>query len=82
MLNNSAQYLQNLYLFHLTTGIEKEDFYELKYTRNNLHFISEYIKTLDSGMVYLWVLTSDLRAEVLGLPKFREELMPLIDLFL
>jgi small GTP-binding protein len=82
MLNNSAQYLQNLYLFHLTTGIEKEDFYELKYTRNNLHFISEYIKTLDSGMVYLWVLTGDLRSEVLGLPKFREELLPLIDLFL
>ncbi len=82
MLNNSAAYLQNLYLFHLTTGIQKEDFYSLTYARNNMHFISEYITTSDSGMVYLWVLTQDLREEVLGIPKFREDLMPLIGLFL
>ncbi|MHA2000479.1 MAG: Rab family GTPase [Promethearchaeota archaeon] len=82
MLKNSAAYLQNLYLFHLTTGLQKEDFYELKYTRNNLHFISEYITTIDSGMVYLWVLTQDLREEVLGVNKFRSDLMPLINLFL
>lgn len=82
MLKNSAAYLQNLYLFHLTTGLQKEDFYELNYKRNNLHFISEYITSSDSGMVYLWVLTTDLREEVLGIQKFREDLMPLIDLFL
>ncbi|UYP46759.1 hypothetical protein NEF87_003044 [Candidatus Lokiarchaeum ossiferum] len=82
MLNNSAAYLQNLYLFHLTTGLQKEDFYSLTYARNNMHFISEYITTSDSGMVYLWILTQDMRQEVLGIPKFREELMPLIGLFL
>ncbi|WP_457556938.1 Rab family GTPase [Candidatus Harpocratesius sp.] len=82
MLKNSAAYLQNLYLFHLTTGIQREDFYELNYKRNNLHFISEYITSSDSGMVYLWVLTTDLREEVLGIRKFREDLIPLVDLFL
>ncbi len=82
MLKNSAAYLQNLYLFHLTTGLQKEDFYELNYKRNNLHFISEYITSSDSGMVYLWVLTTDLREEVIGIYKFRDELMPLIDMFL
>lgn len=82
MLKNSAAYLQNLYLFHLTTGLQKEDFYELNYKRNNLHFISEYITSSDSGMVYLWVLTTDLREEVLGIQKFREDLIPLIELFL
>ncbi|RLI63688.1 MAG: hypothetical protein DRO88_09280, partial [Promethearchaeia archaeon] len=82
MLKNSAAYLQNLYLFHLTTGLQKEDFYELNYKRNNLHFISEYITSSDSGMVYLWVLTTDLREEVLGIQKFREDLIPLINLFL
>lgn len=82
MLKNSASYLQNLYLFHLTTGIQPEDFYELNYKRNNLHFIAEKISDIDSGTVYLWVLTTDLRAEVMGVGKFREDLMPLIELFL
>ncbi len=87
MLKNSAAYLQNLYLFHITQqglNIQKEDFYELHYSRNNLHFISEYITNAenDGGMVYLWILTSNLRNEVLGILKFREELLPLIQLFL
>ena len=82
MLKNSASYLQNLYLFHLTTGIQPEEFYELNYKRNNLHFIAEQITEIASGSVYLWILTTDLRKEVLGIPKFREDLMPLIELFL
>ncbi|MHA1719947.1 MAG: ADP-ribosylation factor-like protein [Promethearchaeota archaeon] len=87
MLKNSAAYLQNLYLFHITqqgSNIQKEDFYELHYTRNNLHFVSEYITNTenDSGMVYLWILTNNLRNEILGIPKFREDLLPLIELFL
>ena len=65
-------------------NIQKEDFYELHYTRNNLHFVSEYITNTenDSGMVYLWILTNNLRNEILGIPKFREDLLPLIELFL
>ncbi len=82
MLKNSASYLQNLYLFHLTTGIQPEEFYELNYKRNNLHFIAEKITEIESGTVFLWVLTTDLRAEVIGIPKFREDLLPLIRLFL
>ena len=82
MLNNSAAYLQNLYLFHVSQGLQKEDFYMLEYKRNNLKFISEYITESDSGMVYLWILTNDLRSEVLGIVKFRDEIMPLIKLFI
>ncbi len=87
MLKNSAAYLQNLYLFHITQqglNIQKEDFYELHYSRNNLHFVSEYITTAenDGGMVYLWILTNNLRNEILGVKSFREDLLPLIELFI
>ena len=87
MLKNSAAYLQNLYLFHITQqglNIQKEDFYELHYARNNLHFVSEYITTAenDGGMVYLWILTNNLRNEILGVKSFREDLLPLIELFI
>ena len=87
MLKNSAAYLQNLYLFHITQqglNIQKEDFYELHYSRNNLHFVSEYIVNAenDGGLVYLWILTNDLRKEILGIPKFREDIQPLIELFI
>ena len=87
MLKNSAAYLQNLYLFHITQQglkLQKEDVYSLQYPRNNLHFISEYITSAenDGGLVYLWILTQNLRKEILGIPKFREDLLPLIELFL
>jgi len=89
MLKNSAAYLQNLYLFHITQqglGIQREDFYELHYARNNLHFISEYITTAENenngGLVYLWILTNNLRNEILGVKSFREDLLPLIELFI
>jgi GTPase SAR1 family protein len=83
MLNNSASYLQNLYLFQLANGgLQREDFYMLEYKRNNLFFISEYIASGNAGMVYLWVLTSDLRSETVGIAKFREEILPLIEIFL
>ena len=82
MLKNSASYLQNLYLFHLQTGLQPEDFYELHYSRNSLHFVSEKITEIDSGTVYLWILTNDLHEEVMGISQFREDLMPLIGLFL
>ena len=82
MLKNSASYLQNLYLFHLQTGLQPEDFYELHYSRNSLHFISEKITEIDSGTVFLWILTTDLHQEVMGITKFRQDLLPLIGLFL
>jgi small GTP-binding protein len=83
MLNNTAAYLQNLYLFHISQGgLQPEDFYMMEYKRNNLYFISEHITDVNGGMIYLWVLTNDLRSEVIGIPKFREEIMPLINIFI
>ncbi len=82
MLKSSAAYLQNLYLFHVSQGLQKEEFYSLEYKRNNLHFVSEYISTGQSGLVYLWTLTQDLRSEIMGIAKFREEILPLIEIYL
>ncbi len=82
MLNNTAAYIQNLYLFHLSQGMRVEDFYQLEYKKNNLHFIAEHVKENEDDMIYLWILTSDLRTETLRIESFIEELSPLIDIFI
>ncbi len=82
MLNNSALYLQNLYLFHLGQGVQAEDTYLMHYKGNNLYFIAELITESESGSVYLWILTHDMEKEMLHISQFKEELIPLIKIFL
>jgi small GTP-binding protein len=82
MLNNSASYLQNLYQFHVGQGLQREDSYLLNYKTNNLYFVAESITDSESGSVYLWILTHDIEKEMLHIAHFKEELIPLIKIFL
>ena len=82
MLNNSASYLQNLYLFHISQGLREEEFYQLEYKNNSLHFISEHVGKSETSDIYLWVLTQDLRSETLRISNFKKELMPFVKIFL
>lgn len=82
MLNNSASYLQNLYLFHLSQGLKNEETYSMQYKANNLNFIAEFITEAESGAVFLWVLTKNLEKETRSITKFKDDLIPLIKIFL
>jgi small GTP-binding protein len=82
MLSNSANYLQNLYLFHLNSGLQKDDSMMLQYRKNSLYLIAEHITTIDNAMIYLWVMTHDLHSEASSIAKLKEELIPLIKIFL
>jgi small GTP-binding protein len=82
LLTNTAIYLQNLYLFHLGEGMQREESYIMEYPRNHIFFIADHIVESDSGIVYLWVMTTNLRKQLTGFPKLKDELLPLIDNFL
>jgi small GTP-binding protein len=82
LICNTASYLQNLFIFHIGEGFQREDHYMMEYPRNHMYFIAEFITESESGTVYLWVLTQDLRKEVEIVGKFKDELKPLIDNFM
>lgn len=82
LLNNSSAYLQNLYSFHLGQGLQREDYFTLEYKRNRMYFVAEYLCDTESGMIYIWVLTEDMRNEIENIGRLKENLEPLIKIFL
>jgi small GTP-binding protein len=82
LLTNTAAYLQNLYYFHVGEGMPREDYYMMQYPHSRQNFIAEFIIETESGMVYLWILTDDVRKEAENITKFKQELLPLIENFM
>jgi hypothetical protein len=74
--------MQTMVIFHRNAGLLEEEYFHLKYPRNSLYFICERMKVNDHTSVNLWILTDDLRTETLTIKNFKDDLIPLVDLFL
>ncbi len=78
----TGTYLQTMVLFHRNAGLLEEEYFHLKYPRNSLYFICEKVQINNTISVNLWILTEDLRSETLTIKNFKDDLIPLVDLFL
>ena len=82
LIIQTGTYIQTMVLFHRNAGLLDEEYFHLKYPRNNLYFICEKVQINNNISVNLWILTDDLRCETLTIKNFKEDLIPLVDLFL
>ena len=82
LIIQTGTYMQTMVIFHRNAGLLEEEYFHLKYPRNSLYFICERMKVNDHTSVNLWILTDDLRTETLTIKNFKDDLIPLVDLFL
>ncbi len=83
LINNTALLLQTLSNFHTSIGLKRESVIELKLPTNNFTIVGQKLyeySELDIP-VYLWFLAADTSKLNEKIDYFREQLVPLINMF-
>ncbi|OLS14041.1 MAG: ADP-ribosylation factor-like 1 [Promethearchaeota archaeon CR_4] len=82
IISQTSLILQTLHKFHVDNGFKEEDTITLNYKKNNVEFIGTRIADLDEAPIFVWLSTSDPKESLELLGGLKQDIIPLLSMFL